>query len=203
MIEVPKETALLFILSGPAGSGKSTLCDQMLQALSPRVQRIITATTRKPRQNETHGVDFYFMNEKEFKDNIGTDAFYEYAKVHGNYYGILKKEVLLKLNDDIDLLVNIDVQGADTLRKAGHRDPLLSKRVVSIFVMPKDLDQIRDRLKTRGHNSEEEISHRLKVAEEEVNHYKNYDYCIPSGLKDEDFACFMSIYASEKLRIRR
>jgi len=202
MTEAPPEKSLLFIVSGPAGSGKTTLCERMLEELSPRVQRVITATTRDPREGEQDGKDYYFLDKDTFEKRVSQGDFYEHAKVFDKRYGVLKEEVMDKLNQNIDLLLNIDVQGAETIRNASNDDPGLKGRVISIFIMPKDHKELRKRLEGRGQDKKEEIEKRLKIAEEEIKHWNKYDYCIPSGTKEEDFACLMSLYAAEKLRVR-
>ncbi|OAI50231.1 guanylate kinase [Opitutia bacterium SCGC AG-212-L18] len=202
MIELLQDKALVFIVSGPAGSGKTTLCHRMLADLSPRIQRVVTATTRQSRSGEVHGVDYYFLSKEEFIKSINAGEFYEYAQVHSYYYGILKHEIKAKLKNNIDLLINIDVQGAETLRKITQEDPDLKGRVVSIFIMPPNMKVLNERLKLRGLDVQEEIERRLTVAQGEVQHWPFYDYCIPTGTKEEDFACLLSIYAAEKLRVR-
>lgn len=202
MTELPSDQALIFIVSGPAGSGKTTLCDRMILELTPRVQRVITATTRPPRQNERHGVDYYFLSQNEFDEAVQKDKFYEHAKVHSYHYGILKEEIKNKLTQNIDLLINIDVQGAETLRKITHEDPELCERVISIFILPPTADELKQRLQGRGLDNHEEIERRLQVAEKEVQYWTSYDYCIPSQSKEEDFACLLSLYVAEKLRVR-
>lgn len=202
MTEFPPEKALIFIVSGPAGSGKTTLCGRMLDELSPKIQRIITATTRPPRDGEINLIDYYFLNDEEFDKAVEENQFYEHAKVHSYRYGILKQEIKNKLDQNIDLLINIDVQGAQTLRKVANQDPDLKGRVISIFIMPPSVDVLDERLKNRGLDHGEEIERRLNVAKKEVQYWVSYDYCIPTGTREEDFACLLSIYEAEKLRVR-
>lgn len=203
MTEAPADQALMFIVSGPAGSGKTTLCERMIKELSPRMQRVITATTRPPRQGEVNGLDYYFLSEDEFKNAIHQGKFYEHAKVHSYNYGVLKEEINSKLAKNIDLLINIDVQGAETLRMAAKENPELKNRVISIFIMPIAIEVIKDRLQGRGLDTQEEIERRLEVAQQEVRYWTSYDYCIPSQTKEEDFSCLLSLYAAEKLRVRK
>lgn len=202
MTEVSPGKTLVFIVSGPAGSGKTTLCGRMLAELFPRVQRVITATTRPPREGEVNGGDYYFFSNEEFEKAVEQEKFYEHAKVHSYRYGILKQEIRDKLNQNIDLLINLDVQGAETLRRVAAEDPDLKDRVVSIFIMPLSVDVLSERLKTRGLDANDEIERRLNVAQKEVKYWASYNYCIPTGTKEEDFACLLSIYAAEKVRVR-
>ncbi len=193
--------ALLIIVSGPAGSGKTTLCDRMLAGI-PRIQRIVTATTRPPRPGETDGVDYYFLSVDEFGKRIEAGEFFEWARVHGRLYGCLKAEVREKLSHDIDLILNIDVQGAGTFRRAIEDDPELKDRVVSIFVTPETIDVIRERLEARGQDDSEEIERRLKNAKDEISQWIHYDYCLISRDRENDFISISSIYRAEKLRNR-
>lgn len=202
MTELSPNKPLVFIVSGPAGSGKTTLCGRMLSELSPKIQRVITATTRPPRSGEVNGVDYYFLSDGKFEDAINQGKFYEHAKVHSYCYGILKQEIKDKLAQNIDLLINLDVQGAETLRRVAKEDPDLHNRVVSIFIMPLSVNVLNERLKTRGLDAHEEIERRLGVAQKEVKYWASYDYCIPTGTKEEDFAALLSIYDAEKLRVR-
>lgn len=191
--------SLLILISGPAGSGKTTLCDRMLKEFS-WVKRVVTATTRKPRENEVDGVDYYFLTKSAFEEGIELGRFYEFARVHGCLYGVPKEEIQTKLMQGIDLLLNIDVQGAKTIRRVAAKDPLLKGRFVSVFIKPPDLNELKKRLSTRGNDTEEEISRRLSVAELEINEAKQYDYCIKSSSKDSDFKELCDILEKEKNR---
>lgn len=193
--------ALLLIVSGPAGSGKTTLCDRMLAEM-PRLQRIVTATTRPPREGERDGEDYYFFSREEFERKVAAGEFFEWARVHDRLYGCLKSEVREKLSSEIDLLLNIDVQGAETVRREVDSDPQLRDRVASVFVTPESIDVIRDRLEARGQDSAAEIERRLRNAEDEISRWVHYDYCLISGDRESDFLNIASIYRAEKLRNR-
>lgn len=186
------------VISGPAGSGKTTLCERMLAVHAPQVQRAITATTRLPRGQEKDGVDYYFFDEKTFLKKVATDEFLEYAHVHNRYYGTLKSEVFSKLEKNIDILLNIDVQGAAILREKAKNDAYLAKVMRSIFILPPSMSELEQRIVGRGTDSYEEITRRMKVAVKEMEEACFYDYQINSASRDEDFAELEKIYYAEK-----
>lgn len=190
---------LLFIISGPAGVGKTTICDRLLQTY-PNIDRIITATSRLPRSAERNGYDYYFFSREVFKSKIQSGDFYEYAEVHGNYYGSLKLDVDHKWAQGLDLLLNIDVQGAKAFREAAKQDQNLASRLVTIFIRPPHIDLLRERMLNRNLDEKTAIEARLKNAENEISEAKYYDYCIESRSKDEDFAAIEAIYKAEKER---
>tara|TARA_A100001015_G_scaffold50399_1_gene55570 strand:+ start:78 stop:725 length:648 start_codon:yes stop_codon:yes gene_type:complete len=191
----------LLIVSGPAGSGKTTVCNRLLE-VSPKLERVITATTRAPRGDEQDGLDYYFLNAADFEERIGRDAFYEYARVHGNHYGTLKSEVQEKLLSGMDLLLNIDVQGAASFRQTADQDPLLKGRIATVFIMPPSREELEKRLRGRGTDTEDEVRRRLHVAEEEMKQAQLYDYILMSADKDADFHQLLAIYQSEGKRDR-
>ena len=192
-----QDRGLLFIVSGPAGSGKTTVCDRMLKEV-PDIERIVTSTTRSPRSGEVDAVDYYFFDSDTFKANIDAGAFYEYAQVHNKLYGTLKSEVQSKLAVGIDLLLNIDVQGAAQMRETAQNDPLLKGKVVTIFIMPPTIEVLATRLRERATDAEDEIQRRMSVAVEEMQQSKHYDYTILSGTREEDFAALVAIYKSRR-----
>ncbi len=202
MTPIPESPALLMIVSGPAGSGKTTLCDRML-AETPALQRIVTATTRPPREGEADGVDYHFLSRDAFEKGIEKGDFFEWARVHDRLYGCLKSEVRYKLSRRIDLLLNIDVQGAETFRRAVADEPALRGRVISVFVTPQSTDVIRERLQARGQDSAEEIERRIATARGEIERWVDYDYCIVSRDRESDFLAISSILRAEKLSTRR
>lgn len=191
------DRGLLLIVSGPAGSGKTTLCERMLAEV-PGMKRVITSTTRAPRPGEEHGRDYYFFSVEEFLRRLNAGEFYEHALVHGRYYGTLKAEIDEKLKAGQDLLLNIDVQGAASFREAAKTNEALAGSLVTVFIQPKSLDQLRERLGGRGSDDEEEIARRLRTAEQEILQASAYDHVIVSGTRDEDFASLLAIYRQEK-----
>lgn len=198
-----KNRGLLLIISGPAGSGKTTLCDRLVQAHAPGLSRVVTSTTRGSRGGEIAGVDYHFLTDEEFEAKIDEDAFYEHALVHGKRYGVLKSEVLGKLEAGVDLVLCVDVQGAATLRRVAEKEISLRDSLASLMLMPPDIEVIRQRLEGRGTDNPEEIKHRLRVASDEISHWREYDYCIVSSDRDEDFAQVEAIYKAERSRVSR
>lgn len=183
----------LIIVSGPAGSGKTTVCNRMLAEI-PGLERVVTSTTRKPRPGEVDTVDYYFFDRPTFLAKIEAGEFYEHARVHSHLYGTLKSEVQDKLAAGTDLLLNIDVQGAAHMRQVAKADPLLQGRVSTVFIMPPTLEELEARLRGRGTDPEDEIQRRLQVARDEMAQSVHYDHTILSATPDADFASLQQIY---------
>ena len=186
--------SIALVISGPAGVGKTTLCDRLLSDFETQLTRVITVTTRHPREGEADGKDYLFITKLEFEDLIEVDAFIEYAQIHDNYYGSLKKTFLELFQKDQDVLLNIDVQGTTSLKNLESSYPFLKNRVISVFVMPKSLNELRDRLKTRNLDTTEEIEKRLTTAADEIKSNGIFDYTIESSTKDKDYKRLVEIY---------
>lgn len=202
-MNAPKEdVSLLLVLAGPAGSGKTTLCERMVDELE-NVERVVTCTTRQPREGEKDGVDYHFLDDGQFDRATETGAFLEWARVHTNRYGVLKKSIQEKLDHHIDIVMNIDVQGVANIKAAAEEDELLSKRLVTVFILPPDLEVVRERLRGRGKDDEAEIERRIQTAKGEVKLWPEFDYVITTKTKDEDYASLLGIWKSEKLRSLR
>ncbi|MGB0258340.1 MAG: guanylate kinase [Coraliomargarita sp.] len=201
MMQDNPQTGLLLIVSGPAGSGKTTVCDRVLNE-EAAIQRVVTSTTRAPRGKEQDTVDYYFFDKATFEAKIAAGDFYEYANVHSNIYGTLKSEVQDKLAAGIDLLLNIDVQGAAQMRETARHDELLKGRVATIFIMPPSIEELERRLRGRGTDADDEVQRRMQVALEEIEQAPHYDYVLHSATMDEDFESLRSIYRAEKMRVR-
>jgi guanylate kinase len=196
--------ALLLVIAGPAGSGKTTLC-QRLVAEVPGVARVITCTTRPPRDGEVHGRDYYFHSDAEFDRLIAAGAFLEWARVHGSErrYGTLKREIHDQLDRQVDLCMNIDVQGVAGVRRAAADDPHLARRLVTVFIRPADLATLRSRLRERAQDDAAEIERRMETARREIAEWVHFDFCIRSGTREDDFSALRSIYLAEKHRVAR
>jgi guanylate kinase len=195
-------TPLLVVISAPSGGGKTTLCQQLLAARRD-MTRAITCTTRDPRPGEKDGVDYYFLDAESFLKRVQAGNFLEHATVFGNSYGTLKAEVLGKLRQGRDVLLNIDVQGAATIRKRAEEDPELKRALVLVFLTPPSLQVLEQRLKKRGTDSAAVIQKRLGVARQEIAQWKNFDYLLISDSIKEDLRRMLAIVEAEKMRSAR
>jgi guanylate kinase len=192
-------SSLLIVISAPSGGGKTTLCQQLL-SVQPNIARAITCTTRVPREGERDGVDYYFLDATSFLKRVQAGNFLEHATVHGNSYGILKSEILGKLRQGQDVLLNVDVQGAATIRAQSEQDADLKRALISVFLAPPSLDVLEQRLRKRGQDSPAVIQKRLGVARQEIAQWKHFDYLIVSNSVPEDLRRMRVILEAEKLR---
>ncbi|MEK9770777.1 MAG: guanylate kinase [Nitrosomonadales bacterium] len=158
----------LFIISAASGAGKTTLVKELLKIYS-NLQVSISHTTRLPRTSEEDGRDYFFIDDNRFDDMIRKHEFLEYAECHGNRYGTSKKAVNDLLENNFDVILEIDWQGANSIRK-------LYPEAVSIFIMPPSIEDLEKRLKGRNQDSEEVIQSRMKSAIEEISHADEFDY---------------------------
>ena len=199
VIRIPTLTPLLIVISAPSGGGKTTLCKQLL-ARRPDITRIVTCTTREPRKDETDGEDYYFMDADSFLKRVQAGHFLEHATVYGHSYGILKSEVLDKLRDGKDVLLNVDVQGAATVRARAEENSELRRSLVSVFLTPASISILETRLKRRGADSVPAMTKRLSVARQEIAQWKNYDYLLISTSVEEDLRRMLAIIEAEKMK---
>lgn len=193
---------LLILISAPSGGGKTTLCQELLAA-RPDMTRAITCTTRDPRPGEKDGVDYYFLDAGSFLKRVQAGNFLEHATVHGNSYGTLKPEVLGKLRQGKNVLLNIDVQGAAAVRARALEDSELKRALVTIFLTPLSLTTLEERLKKRGTDSPAIIQKRLSAARQEIAQWKNFDYLIISDSIREDLRRTLAIVEAEMMRSER
>jgi guanylate kinase len=167
---------VILVVSGPSGAGKSTICKKVI--IDNNLHFSVSCTTRKPREGETHGKDYYFTTREEFKEKIQNNEFIEYAEVHGNYYGTLRDEVIKVVASGKSVLLDIDVQGAFRIKKTAKKDSLLSKCVEYVFIAPPDFNELEKRLRGRGTETEDVIQKRLNNAEQELSYLLEYDYLV-------------------------
>ena len=197
-----KSAPLLILISAPSGGGKTTLCNLLLEA-RPEMTRAITCTTRDPRAGEREGVDYYFLEAENVLKRLQAGNFLEHATVYGHSYGLLRSELTSKLRDGHDVLLNVDVQGAATIKERALEDPELRRALVSVFLTPPSLKILEERLKKRGADAEAVMRKRLAVARQEIAQWKNFDYLLISGSKEEDLRQMLAIVEAEKMRTTR
>ncbi|MFD2704860.1 MULTISPECIES: guanylate kinase [Salibacterium] len=164
------DKGLLIVLSGPAGVGKGTVC-RALREQNTDIQYSVSATTRNPREGETHGVNYFFKSKQEFEQMIEEDRLLEWARYVDNYYGTPLDNVLDTISTGQDIILEIEVQGAKKVREK-HPEG------VYIFLMPPSLAELRSRITERGTETEELINKRMTVAREELDMMKHYDYVV-------------------------
>jgi guanylate kinase len=190
---------ILFVVSAPSGAGKSTLCEALRQ--TPNFVYSVSCTTRSPRAGETEGEDYHFLTEAEFRTRIEAREFLEYAEVHGKYYGTLKATLITNLKNGVDVLIDVDTEGAETIRN--FDDPFIRQALTDVFIMPPDLDELRRRLTKRGTETEEQIELRLVNAAREMELWRDYRYTIISQSMEEDLQKFRHIMGAERYLSRR
>lgn len=166
----------LFVISGPSGTGKGTICKELVK--DEKIRLSVSMTTRSPREGEIHGVSYYFATKEEFRQKIAAGGFLEYAEVFGNYYGTPKMEVLELLDEGIDVLLEIDVQGALQIKEA-------YPEAVLVFILPPSMKELRERLSGRGTETPEVLERRLGQATREISFAAQYDYAIINDRLDE------------------
>jgi guanylate kinase len=189
-------SGILFVVSAPSGTGKSTLCNNLRQ--SGDFVFSISCTTRQPRKGEQNGEDYFFISKEEFKERVSRGEFLEHAEVHGNYYGTLKSQVLDFVRAGTDVILDIDVAGGRQIREC--QDPLVREALVDIFIMPPTMSELEKRLRKRGTETEEQIQVRLKNAAEEITVWPEYQYTLLSETMEEDLTKFRAIIRAERYR---
>ncbi len=194
--------SLLLLISAPSGAGKTTVSQGLLGA-NPRLRRVTTCTSRAPRPGERDGVDYHFLTRAEFERRIEAGEFLEHADVYGDLKGILRSSVGELLESGSDVLLNVDVQGAATVRAVMAGDHRLAGRLVSVFLTPGTRSELESRLRGRDADSPEALARRLDTAAEEVRRWPEFDYLVVSGTREEDLARIQSIYLAERSRSPR
>ncbi len=188
-------TPVLIVIAGPAGSGKSTLCDRLVAEV-PEFTRVVTTTTRPARPGEVNGVHYHFFSPEEFERRVAANEFLEWAQVHGSnrfrMYGTLKSSVLEPLAAGRSLVMSIDVQGVDAMRRVARSDARLSRSMTTVFIRV-DRERLIGRMRARATDGEEEIARRMQTAEAELREAPKFDFVIDSRTRDEDFAELVAI----------
>jgi len=187
---------ILFVISAPSGTGKTTLLKRVMAAL-PGLSFSVSHTTRKPRAGERHGRDYFFVERSEFEQMIARKAFLEWARVHDNYYGTSIAAVSAQLDEGQDVLLDIDVQGAAIIRETREL------RSVQIFIAPPDMAALEERLRGRNTEDEKTIQLRLQNARTEMKAAESYDYLVVNDHLEEAAETLASIFVAERARARR
>ena len=187
----------LFIISGPSGAGKGTICNGLIASSDPeKLCLSISMTTRQPRQGEENGVSYYFTTKEGFEKAIAEDGFLEHAEVYGNYYGTPKAKVLEKLSKGIDVVLEIDIQGALKVKESYPNG-------IFIFILPPSMAELRKRITGRGTDSKEAIDLRLSQTLKEISYIDKYDYVVVNGNLDEAVARVKAIVTAEHSRVSK
>lgn len=190
---------ILLVVSGPSGSGKTTLCRRLADSGEARYS--VSCTTRQPRPGEVDGKDYHFLSHEDFQLRLAAGDFLEHAEVHGNHYGSLKSEVLAHLDAGLDVVMDIDIQGAMQIR--GCTDEKIRRSFVDLFVMPPGEDELLARLSGRGTDSKETIALRMTNALGEMAHWREYSYQMLSSTREEDYARILALVEAERMRSSR
>jgi len=190
---------ILFIISAPSGAGKTTLVEVLRKAQN--LFYSVSCTTRAPRGAEIDDMHYHFLSHADFLAKLEAGDFLEHAQVHGDYYGTLREPVLSNLKNGVDVLIDIDTQGAATIRNSD--DPIVRQSLADIFIMPPDVEELRRRLMKRGTETARQIESRLATAVREMELWRDYRYTIVSGSVEEDLENVRNIMSAETFLSRR
>ncbi len=191
-----KRRGLMFVLSSPSGAGKTTI-SRMLLAADPAIKLSVSVTTRPPRPGEIDGVHYHFVDDAAFDRMVEEDDFYEWAHVFGHRYGTPKGHIRTALKDGQDFLFDIDWQGTQQLYQKDRQD------VVSVFILPPTIDELRRRLETRATDSGNVIENRMERARAEISHWAEYEYVVINDDVDECFSKVRAILHAERMERTR
>ena len=191
-----KKNGQLIVISAPSGAGKGTIIKKLLERDNKTRWLSVSATSRKMRDGEIEGINYYFLKENDFKKKIEEDYFLEYTNYAGNFYGTPKEHIKEKLDKGIDVILEIEIEGAMNIKK-------LIPEAVFIFIMPPSLKELVRRLKKRGTESNEIILKRFHNAYKEINEVSKYNYVVINDIVDEAVDKIEAILKSEKCRVDR
>lgn len=194
-VETATQSGILFVVSSPSGGGKGTLIQRVLKRL-PDLSYSVSYTTRKPRDGEVNGSQYFFVTREQFSQMIERNDFLEWANVHGHLYGTSRDQVSHDVSHGRDIVLEVDVQGAASIRK-------LVSDAVSVFILPPSLTVLRERLVARGTDSPAELEVRLRNAPQELKAYKTFDYVIINDDVDRAAEQLIAIIEGERTRLSR
>ncbi len=190
---------VFILIAGPAGSGKTTLCERLV-AEQPAIERVVTATTRPMRPGEVDGVHYHFLTNEQFDQAIARGEFLEWACVHGkNRYGTLRRAVFDRLAAGRSLIAAIDVQGVRSVCAVATQDPELRRALTTVFVAPATIDELRSRLAGRG-DDPADVERRMQTALAELRDADRYEHRIFSTTRDADYAALLAIWRAAMAR---
>jgi guanylate kinase len=191
---------VFLVLAGPAGSGKTTLCERMVAEV-PGFSRVVTTTTRAPRPGEVDGVHYHFLSAEQFDGKLAAGEFLEWALVfQKNRYGTLASSVLIPLSEGRSLIINVDVQGVENFRRAAQANPVLARHMATVFIRV-PIEELRMRMIGRAQDHPDEIAHRLAMAERELAEAPKFDFVIESRSRQDDFNALLEIWHAVQRRI--
>lgn len=182
----------LFVLSGPSGTGKGTICKKIVSCNN--VNLSVSMTTRNPRDGEAEGENYFFVTDKYFRETLAAGGFLESAEVYGSLYGTPKKPVLESLNRGEDVILEIDIQGALKIKESFPQG-------IFIFILPPSIEELEQRLRKRGTETEENIRLRLSEAVSELSYIEQYDYCVINDDLDDASRSISAIIKAEHLKV--
>lgn len=201
-MNAPRSTPIIFLVSAPSGAGKTTLCELLTAEFGASLYMLVTATTRPMRPGEVEGQSYFFLTQTEFARRVAANGFLEHATVHGNSYGSPRAPVFQALEKGHDVLMNVDVQGAASVRASLAATPG-APPLVDIFVAPPSLDTLRTRLTGRGQDSAEVIERRLQKAAAEMARWQEYSYLVINDDLKTAHDQIRAIVLAERARIRK
>jgi len=194
MNKTKADTGTLYIISAPSGAGKSSLLRVLLESMAGSLALSVSHTTRSPRPGEVNGEDYHFIEEGGFREMVSGDAFFEHARVFDNFYGTSRQGVIDQLNAGLDVILEIDWQGARLIREQ-------MPAVVSIFILPPSCEALQQRLQDRGQDDEAVIARRMRDAVSEMSHYDEYDYLVVNDVFHTAVDELAAIMLSHRLRL--